>query len=598
MTLALDTLRALWRTRERLVLLQAGFGDGSAFLQLWQAWHADAQQRAQLVFIAIDPAFGGATALRRAHAGSVLEASADRLAAHWPPLTPNLHRLDIDAGRLKLLLAPGELLGWLPELQARVDAFLIGAVDLAADSALGPRRLAKGLARLAASGAPLWGANPQWAHELSSAGFTLRPPHDEGVHAVYRPHFAPRRPPLASPISSDRHALIVGAGLAGCALACALAEQGWRSTLIECADGPATMASGNAAGLFHGSVNAQDGAHARFNRAAALQARLAVRLAIDSHGALGSTAGLLRLESSLPGVAAMQTVIDALRLPAGYVRALDAETASALCGLPLQAPAWFYPGGGWVQPAALARSFLQRAGAMTRFRGGLSVHALQQADDRWVLQDETGHAIDQSATVVLANAADALRLLGATHWPVQSVRGQLSLYDNRLAAQPPLKLPSIPVAGAGYLLPAVEGLGIFGASAQPGDNDPDVRAADHRFNLQRLRALSGQPGPDPDHLLGRVGWRLVADDRLPLIGAAPDERSLGERRIERLGAMPRRPGLFVFAALASRGIGWAALGAQVLAAQISGAPVPLEASLLRAIDPARFALRSARRAAV
>ncbi len=596
MTLALDTLRALWRTRERLVLLQAGFGDGSAFLQLWQAWHDDAQQCAQIVFIASDPAFGDAAALRRAHAGSGLDALADRLAAHWPPLTPNLHRLELDAGRLQLLLAPGELLDWLPELQARVDAFLIGTVDLAADPALGPRRLAKGLARLAASDAPLWAATPQWAQALSSAGFALRPPNDEGLQAVYRPHFAPRRPPRAPPLSSDRHALIVGAGLAGCALACALAEQGWRSTLIERAEAPATMASGNAAGLFHGSVNAQDGAHARFNRAAALQARLAVRRAIDSHGALGSTAGLLRLESRLGGVAAMQAVIDALCLPAGYVQALDAEAASRLCGLPLQAPAWFYPGGGWVQPAALARSFLQRAGALARFRGGLSVHALQQAGDRWVLLDEAGHAIEQSATVVLANAADALRLLGTTHWPVQSVRGQLSLYDNRSAAQPALKLPRIPVAGAGYLLPAVEGMALFGASAQPGDADPDVRRSDHQFNLHRLQGLCGQPGPVPEALTGRVGWRLVADDRMPLIGAAPDERSLGERRIERLGDMPRRPGLFVFAALASRGIGWAALGAQVLAAQISGAPVPLEASLLRAIDPARFALRSARRA--
>jgi tRNA 5-methylaminomethyl-2-thiouridine biosynthesis bifunctional protein len=58
----------------------------------------------------------------------------------------------------------------------------------------------------------------------------------------------------------------------------------------------------------------------------------------------------------------------------------------------------------------------------------------------------------------------------------------------------------------------------------------------------------------------------------------------------------RRPGLFLFSALGSRGIAWAELGAQVLAAQISGAPVPLEASLVDALDPARFALRAARRA--
>jgi tRNA 5-methylaminomethyl-2-thiouridine biosynthesis bifunctional protein len=51
----------------------------------------------------------------------------------------------------------------------------------------------------------------------------------------------------------------------------------------------------------------------------------------------------------------------------------------------------------------------------------------------------------------------------------------------------------------------------------------------------------------------------------------------------------------VFTALGSRGITWSALGAQVLASSITGAPQPLEASLLDAIDPARFVARAVRR---
>jgi tRNA 5-methylaminomethyl-2-thiouridine biosynthesis bifunctional protein len=93
-----------------------------------------------------------------------------------------------------------------------------------------------------------------------------------------------------------------------------------------------------------------------------------------------------------------------------------------------------------------------------------------------------------------------------------------------------------------------------------------------------------------------VGWRCVAADRLPLVGAVPDEAALGQAQVDRLDEVPRLPGLHVFSALGSRGISWAALGAQVLAARISGAPVPLETSLVDALDPARFALRAARRA--
>jgi tRNA 5-methylaminomethyl-2-thiouridine biosynthesis bifunctional protein len=59
---------------------------------------------------------------------------------------------------------------------------------------------------------------------------------------------------------------------------------------------------------------------------------------------------------------------------------------------------------------------------------------------------------------------------------------------------------------------------------------------------------------------------------------------------------PRAPGLFVFTALGSRGIAWSALGGQVVAAAITGSPAPLEADLLDAIDPARFASRAFRRA--
>ncbi|MGQ3050554.1 MAG: tRNA U-34 5-methylaminomethyl-2-thiouridine biosynthesis protein, partial [Roseateles sp.] len=59
---------------------------------------------------------------------------------------------------------------------------------------------------------------------------------------------------------------------------------------------------------------------------------------------------------------------------------------------------------------------------------------------------------------------------------------------------------------------------------------------------------------------------------------------------------PRRAGLVVCTAFASRGIGWAALAGQLTAALALGSPRPLEAELLDAVDPLRFALRRARRA--
>jgi tRNA 5-methylaminomethyl-2-thiouridine biosynthesis bifunctional protein len=235
---------------------------------------------------------------------------------------------------------------------------------------------------------------------------------------------------------------------------------------------------------------------------------------------------------------------------------------------------------------------LQQAGDSVRFRGGLAVQALRNQAGRWQLLDDSGAVLEEAASVVLANAADALRLLQVTHWPVVSVRGQISLCPATA-----LPLPRLPLAGAGYLLPEIDGTAVFGASSQPADVDRAVRESDHGFNLQRLAQLSpALAGAAPAAWQGRVGWRCVADDRLPLVGAVADEAAFARQPGERIDQVPRRPGLHVFSALGSRGIGWATLGAQVLAARLSGAPLPLETSLVEALDPARFALRAARRA--
>ncbi|MET0335748.1 MAG: FAD-dependent oxidoreductase, partial [Rhizobacter sp.] len=125
---------------------------------------------------------------------------------------------------------------------------------------------------------------------------------------------------------------------------------------------------------------------------------------------------------------------------------------------------------------------------------------------------------------------------------------------------------------------------------------PSVRPADHLANLAVLSSLFGHEmdAQVRDQLQGRVGWRVVAQDRLPVVGAVPDTAQL-QGRIDQPRLVPRLPGLFVFTGLGSRGISWSTLGARTLAAWITGTPAPLEASLLDAIDPARFVSREARR---
>lgn len=582
-----------WQGRERFVVLDTDFGAGHRFLATWQAWRDDPQHCARLVFIAISPLPWSPSP----QADSPSSELADALRLAWPPATADLHRVAFDEGRVELLLAAGDTAGWLREIVADVDAFC-----LTGDTPIDSLRLSKALGRLAAPGATLAadqreGESDALRAHLTSAGFEVDPARamtamTAMTQARFAPRFASRAPSRQRRSQAgDRHALIIGAGLAGCAAASALAEQGWRSTLIEREQRVATGASGNPAGLFHGIVNAQDGIHARFNRAAAFWAREAVQAAID-RGVAGSADGLLRLETGLD-LHRMQAMLHKLALPPSYVQALSADEASERAGLALAHLCWFYPGGGWVAPAGLAQAFLSRARGMTELRTGVDVHRLERNSTVWRALDAHGRPIADADAIVLANAGDALRLLDAPGWPIDSVRGQISTV-------PASRLPAarVPIAGSGYLLPAIGGTVMFGATTQPGDTDATVREADHAANLVQLARLLGHATDlRPDDLAGRTAWRCSASDRLPVIGAVPEPGVMGAR-LDQPRFVPRVPGLYVFTALGSRGITWSALGARVLAACVTGAPSPVGASLLDAIDPARFVSRQVRRSSL
>jgi len=599
-----NELPARWHGRDRFVVLETGFGLGNNFLATWQAWRDDPQRCERLVFISIEAHPLTRDELVAAHADSAAPDLAQALQAAWPPLTHNLHALDFDEGRVQLLLALGDVQAWLPELVASVDAFYLDGFAPDRNPRMWDARVCKALSRLAAPGATLatWTSAQLLRAHLTTAGFEVRLGQGAGgkrdiTLARYAPSFTPRRAPARAATREpvEPHALIIGGGLAGCAAAWALSEQGWHSTVLERHAQIASEASGNPAGLFHGIVNAQDGVHARFNRAAALMAAQAVQTALRAHGVAGAVRGLLRLENTATH-AQMQVMLRNLGLPTDYIDALAADQASELSGLHLAHPAWFYPAGGWVHPAGLARSWLERAAPRVTLRAGNEVHSLRRTATGWRALDALGATLAEAPTVVLANAGAAMRLLASLEspidadWPIEPVRGQLSLLPAHA-----MRLPRVPVAGAGYLLPEVDGRAVFGATAQRHDDDASVREADHIANLAQLARLTGESlTVDTARMQGRTAWRWSASDRLPVIGAVPAATAPGQR-LDQPCFVPREPGLFVFTALGSRGITWSALGARVLAASITGAPAPMEASLLDAVDPARFVSRAARR---
>jgi tRNA 5-methylaminomethyl-2-thiouridine biosynthesis bifunctional protein len=336
--------------------------------------------------------------------------------------------------------------------------------------------------------------------------------------------------------------------------------------------------SGNPAGLFHGTVGSADTPYTRWHRAASFSAARWWR----QGGSAGAADGLLRLAERVDHDA-MQALLQAQRLPADYVQALDAAQASARAGLALEHPAWCFTHGGWADPAALVRVTLGAPGV--QWRGDSDVSAVVRAADGWRVLDGAGRVLGDAPLVVLANAEQALPLAALPPTWVARTRGQLSWLAG------PAIAPALPVSSGAYALTLPDGRLLFGAT-QHSDDDPTLRRADHAENLERVTRLLGRaPGPDPLALQGRVAWRVGTRDRLPLVGAVPDLVAARPARCDAPRLLPRRPGLYMHSALGGRGLTTSALGGEVIAAMATGAPWPLEADLVDAIDPARWALK-------
>ena len=634
-------LPARWAGRARFVVLETGFGLGQHFLATWLAWQQDARRCDQLWYLAIEEhppqradlvhAHAHAHALhpaalpRQAGLGALAQALIDR----WPPLTPGLHSLDFDSGGVRLLLALGDVAQVLPDLVANVDAFYLNRLTPAHPAGQTTTRLwhaqpLRRLTRLAAPGATLAAAGAQAAlHDgLSAAGFVVQAAPAAGpgpalTLARFAPRFQATPPPGRRPLAAlrwladasarppDRPVVaVIGAGLAGAAVARARAAQGVAVQVFDRQASAGGETSGNAGGLFHGIVHGHDGPHARWLRSAALHTERLLRPLIHSGQVPGALDGLLRGEQTLDATA-MRRLLHRLRLPADFVQV----RAHGMAG----GPAWFYPGGGWVSPAALCAAWLAAPGINRHFNS--TVQRLSATPAGWRLLGADARCLADVAAVVLCNAGDALRLLGRPGWPLRRLRGQTTELPADTPGLPALPLP---LADSGYALRLADGRLLCGGSAQsddalgqsaPGGHNPNaLRAEDHAQHLAILHRLTGWVGAvDRARLQGRVGWRLQSDDRLPVLGPVPAADWTGaalpapgtagacQRRLDQPRFVPRQPGLYVFTALGSRGITQAALGGELLASWITGAPMAAPSSLLDALDPARFIARAVRR---
>jgi tRNA 5-methylaminomethyl-2-thiouridine biosynthesis bifunctional protein len=376
--------------------------------------------------------------------------------------------------------------------------------------------------------------------------------------------------------------VVIGAGLAGAATAHALAERGCKVTVLE-------------AGATTGS--------------AAPSGSLPVALMAPHHSLDdNATSQLSRL-----GLAATTQAARAL-----LVEGQDWQLCGALQRAGKLGPQARWSGdAAWVKPAALVAAWL--AHPRITLRTGVQVHSLslagatldpftlslskgsqepRQAQSVWQALDAQGTVLAEADAVVLANAYQAKALLdsidsAAPTLALHKVAGQVIYgpWTAQWQALWPQLLPelrehtdsTIPCAinGNGHFIPAIlwhnGPIWLSGSTYEHDVVSPQVTAQGIAANLQRLQQLLPVAAQllAQQHSAGQLqawaGERCTTRDRLPMVGAS------------------HAPGIFVCTAMGSRGLSFAALCGQHLAATVTQAhDSPLPVHLQQAMALSRF----------
>ncbi|NMY52654.1 bifunctional tRNA (5-methylaminomethyl-2-thiouridine)(34)-methyltransferase MnmD/FAD-dependent 5-carboxymethylaminomethyl-2-thiouridine(34) oxidoreductase MnmC [Pseudomonas sp. WS 5011] len=592
---------------QQLVIGETGFGTGLNFLCAWQLFEQHATATARLHFVSVEKYPLNCADIQRALAlWPELAPYAEQLLAQYVALHPGFQRLVFAGGRIVLTLLIGDARELFGQLDAQVDAWFLDGFAPAKNPDMWTPELFAELARLSHASTTLgtFTSTGYVRRRLNEAGFKMKRVSGLGkkwevlkggfigtAETAEKPWFARPQQPVG-----ERSALVIGAGLAGCATAASLAQRGWQVTLLERHAAIAQEASGNPQGVLYLKLSAH---HTTLSRLIVSGYGHTRRLLERLHkGQDWDNCGVLQLAFDAKE-AQRQTQL-AAAFPADLLTNLDRSTAEAKAGITLPAGGLIYPEAGWVHPPALCALLSQQPNIQLRLHQ--EALELRRDGDSWQAWNDK-QLLASASVVVLASAAEIKGFTQSADLPLKRIRGQIT----RLPATAASRALNTVVCAEGYVAPARQDEHTLGASFDFNSDDLTLNSADHASNLQLLDEISPElcgalnaAALDPEHLQGRAAFRCTSPDYLPIVGPLADTTAFAEAYAvlsKDARQVPDTPcpwleGLYINSGHGSRGLITAPLSGEMIAAWLNNEPLPVPADVAQACHPNRFALRA------
>ncbi len=616
-------------------ITETGFGTGLNFLMAWQSFRQNAHPDCWLHFTSIEKFPMSLTQLQQAAAlWPELADLYDKLLQQYPQPTAGFHSLCWPEERVQLTLVLADVHDALPQLHGPVHAWFLDGFAPSRNPDMWQQPLFDHIRRLSNHGQGFLDQDEHTeTHQttlatftaagivrrgLKGAGFKVSKVPGYGrkremLSAYYHRTTGPERPAhfsktpwlhwQRSTSAANTHsqtAIVIGAGLAGCTTARALAERGLQVQLLD-KDGIAEGASGNPQGGVYIKLAANDQAtHTDFYLAAYQTSLKWMSRLLSSDE--WRPCGVLQLGWSEKEASRQCNFLNKVSYPDSLIKPLTQQQASAQADCEMAAGGLFFEQAGWASPAAFCKALVQHPNI--HFQTA-TVSQIVREESQWQVQLNDGRTLNADH-VVVATANSTRSLLPNNHLPTKSIRGQLSY----LSAEHTPALNTV-LCGRSYMAPPHNQRLVLGATYNLNDDEQQLRDADHSTNLGYLadfgpawKTLSEAALKDPEvrnKLLigGRVGFRCTTPDYLPIAGPVVMDQSFFDSyqpMVKNAKTVPPQPapvhtGLWVNLGHGSRGLCSAPLCAEVLAAEITGSSLPVSKTVREAILPSRFLLR-------
>lgn len=614
-------------------IAETGFGAGLNFLNCCELWLKTAPNHCTLNYFSSESSPLTKADLEKAlcHWPSI-SAHSQQLIEHYPPAVRGFHHIELYGGRITLCLMLGDAQVMFSELgesidqrnsfynRKAIDVWFIDGFSPEKNPAMWGSDLCKTIANLSSTETTLTACSnlTQVVKSFVVSGFSVAYDDEltrkyQMISATFKGHSADSKDFNHSarganqwhlnhapnrPLSQQPSVTIIGTGIAGCTTAAALSKRGYKVTMIDRHATAGQEASGNQQAIIYPKLSVRDDALPRINLAAIT---LASRYYQEfwAHG-LGQQCGVLVIPEDENQRYQFEQLGEHFQHQKTLVRLVDNREMLDIAGIPLDASKGLYFSElGWLPPASVCQQLLKTHN-ISIIKGDVARLFRNSVSGHWELFDGQEQQLMHSDIVVIANAYDCEKLEQTEFLGITKLRGQVTELP---ITSDSLALKTV-ICGEGYIAPPNQGSHGCGATYNKTIDSKELRIQDHQTNLDQIaktdqgirRALGTV---ELDKLNGRANFRCTTRDYLPIVGPVPDVstmletykflRSDARKNSPAMGTY--HPNLYVNCGMGSRGLGYAPLTAEILAAEIHQQLGPLERELRQAMHPSRFLIR-------